>query len=355
MPTWWPFPVFAAFLLAAWFTPVARWFAIRFGAIDFPDGDRHLHATPTPLFGGLGMIVSFFLVTLFVLATSNALTSGAITVWHFVGFFAGMGVLTVGGIFDDRYKLSAKYLLGFIVIANVLAVLGGIDVAKMTNPFGGAFVLPSILASVVALVWIFSMTITTKLLDGVEGLASSVSAIAALMIAALALTPTYFQSDVAFLSLIFAGAILGFILWNWYPAHVFLGESGSTVLGFTVGVLSVIAGSKMATALLVFGIPAIDVALVVVRRVWAGKNPFTTADRRHAHLMLRDAGLAPWMVTLIYGTIVTMFGVTTLAFERWQKVIVLGILTVFSAVGIALLAKHTAKNAVKTLDGRQVL
>ncbi len=351
MPLWWPIPVLSAFLLAAWLTPLARNIAIRFGVLDVPGGARKHHSAPMPLMGGLGIVAAFFVVTIGVLFSTDVLTSGAITIWHFVGFFLGILILTIGGVLDDRFDLPAKYLFAVMVAASLIAVIGGIDVAKLTNPFGGFFVLPAVLASIVAFVWILAMTMTTKLLDGVDGLAASVSMIAALMIAALALTPMYFQSDVALLALIFAASILGFILWNWHPAHVFLGESGSTVLGFTVGVLSVIAGSKMATAFLVLGVPAIDVAIVVVRRLIAGKNPFTTADRRHAHLMLRDVGLPPWAVTLVYGGVVTMFGVTTLMFQRWQKIAVLGVLASFSAIGIMCLARHLAKKQRKMLDG----
>lgn len=351
MPTWWPFPIEVAFLLAAWLTPVARIFAIRFNVIDTPGGERKRHATPTPLWGGLGMIVAFVCVTTIVLFLTDVFTSGAMTVRHFVGFLIGILILTIVGIVDDRHGLSAKYLLAAMIIASACAVFGGIDVSKMTNPLGGFFVLPAVLGSIVAFVWILAMTMTTKLLDGVDGLAASVSAVAALMIAALALTPTYFQSDVALLALIFAAAVLGFILWNWHPAHVFLGESGSTVLGFTVGVLSVIAGSKMATAFLVLGIPAIDMAIVALRRLRAGKNPFTTADRRHAHLMLRDAGLKPWMVTGVYLIVVTTFGVTTLVFSSWQKLLALGVLGLISATAIVCLARYLAKKSPKTLDG----
>lgn len=351
MPLWWPIPVLSAFLLAAWLTPLARMIAVRFGVLDIPSGARKQHRAPMPLMGGLGIVAAFLTVTIGVLLSSNALTSGSITFWHYLGFFLGILVLTIGGVLDDRFDVPASRLFMFMVAASVLAVIGGIDVAKLTNPFGGFFVLPAALASIVAFMWILAMTMTTKLLDGVDGLAASVSMIAALMIGALALTPTYFQSDVALLALIFAAAVLGFLLWNWHPAQIFLGESGSTVLGFTIGVLSVIAGSKMATAFLVLGVPAIDVGIVAIRRVLAGKNPFTTADRRHAHLMLRDVGLPAWAVTLVYGGVVTMFGVTTLIFERWQKLIVLGVLATFSAVGIVCLARFLAKNPRKTLDG----
>lgn len=340
MPLWWPVPIVLAFLVSAWLTPVARWLALKFGIIDSPDGGRHIHDSPTPLLGGLAIVVSFTVVTTLVLFSSSELTSGAIGYRHFIGFFLGIAILTIGGVIDDRFTISAKYSMALFVLASFVAVLGGINVAKLTNPFGGVIVLAPIAASIVAFVWILAMTMTTKLLDGVDGLASSVALVGSLMIAALALTPTYFQSDVALLALIFSGSILGFVLWNWHPAHIFLGESGSTVLGFTVGVLSVIAGSKMATALLVLGVPAIDVALVAIRRFMAGKNPFTTADRGHFHLMLRDVGLLPWQVTIVYSSIVLVFGLTSLVFASWQKVIALGILAILAVIGITLLAKY---------------
>ncbi len=340
MPLWWPVPVAFAFLLSAWTTPIVRLLAFRLRVIDSPDGGRKLHQEPTALLGGLAIIGSFTVVTIGVLFSSNVLTSGAIGHTHFIGFFLGIAILTIGGVLDDRFTISAKYSMALFILASLVAVLGGINVAKLTNPFGGVFVLAPITASIVAFIWILAMTMTTKLLDGVDGLASSVGLVGSLMIAALALTPTYFQSDVALLALIFSGSILGFILWNWHPAHIFLGESGSTVLGFTVGILSVIAGSKMATALLVLGIPAIDVGLVAIRRFRAGKNPFTTADRRHFHFMLRDVGLLPWQVTILYSSIVLVFGGTTLIFASWQKLIALGILAILALIGISLLAKY---------------
>lgn len=343
MPFWWPIPLACAFLLAAWLTPVVRLIAIRVDAVDRPDGGRKLHDAPTPLFGGLAIVLAFLAVTIGVLFSSNALTSGEITSMHYAGFFVGLLILTVFGVLDDRFTLHAKFAIGAFLCASLAAVTGGIDVVKMTNPFGGYVALVPWMASAVAFVWIFVMTMTTKLLDGIDGLASSVSLIASLMIAALALTPKYFQSDVALLALIFSAAIFGFLLWNWAPAKIFLGESGSTTLGFVVGVLSVIAGSKMATALLVFGIPAIDVGMVAFRRMRAGKNPFTTADRRHAHFMLRDVGLSARSVTIVYVIAVGLFGASTLLFSSWQKVVALGILTIFAGIAIHLLAKRTEK------------
>lgn len=344
MPLWWPIPVVLAFLISAWLTPVMRSFAFKFGIIDNPDGGRHRHAAPTPLLGGLAIILGFLLPTTGVLLWSNTLTSGSITLTHFLGFFLGIAILTIGGILDDKFAISAKYSILFFVLASLVAVLGGINVSKLTNPFGGILFLAPLAASAVAFIWILAMTMTTKLLDGVDGLTTSVSAVAALMMAALALTPTYFQSDVALLSLIVAGATFGFLLWNWNPAHIFLGESGSTVLGFIIGVLSVIAGSKMATALLVLGIPAIDVGFVAFRRIRLGKNPFTTADRRHFHLMLQDAGLSPAQVVGVYSGVALIFGLTSLAFASWQKLVALAVVAILTAAGVTILARNIHKN-----------
>lgn len=330
----------ATFLLSAWLTPLARMVAVRFGVVDAPDGGRKQHGGVTPLLGGLAIVAGFVIPLVIVLLSTDHLTSGSITMRHFVGFLIGVGILTVTGVLDDRFAMSAKYSMVFFAIASLAAVAGGIEVSKITNPLGGVIVLAPVAASIVAFVWIIAMTMTTKLLDGVDGLAASISAVASLMIAALALTPTYFQSDVALLALMFAGAVLGFLLWNWHPAQVFMGEVGSTTLGFTVGVLSVIAGSKMATALLVLGIPAIDVALVAWRRYRAGHNPFTTADRRHFHLLLLDAGMSARQVVAFYVGITLLFGLSTLVFVSWQKVLALAILALVSAIGISIVAKR---------------
>ncbi len=340
MPTWWPIPIASAFLLAAWLTPVVRAYALRLGVVDGPDGGRKKHAAPVPLFGGIAIAIAFVVPIVVVLFGSNVLTSGDITSVHYGGLVVGIVVLTAWGVYDDRYRLSAKFAMIAFACASLIAVLSGIEVSKLTNPFGGVIVLAPFAASAVAFVWILAMTMTTKLLDGVDGLAASIATIAAILIAALALTPTYFQSDVALLALVFAAAVAGFLVWNWHPAQIFLGETGSTVLGFTIGVLSVISGSKIATALLVLGIPAIDVALVAWRRYRAGNNPFTTADRGHFHFLLLDRGVSPRMVVFVYCGIATLFGVSTLIFVSWQKALALGILFGASIIGITLFAKR---------------
>lgn len=334
MPWWWPFPVGLAFILATLLTPLVAKLARRFGVVDRPDGDRKIHKIETPLLGGVAMYLGFAVPTFSVLALTDHLTAGSIDVRHIAGLLIGGAVLMIGGYVDDRYTLSPKYSVIAPLLAVVIAVASGIEVAKITNPLGGFVEVATSLSVVVVFMWILGMTYTTKLLDGMDGLAGGVTAVGAMVIAALALSTAYFQPDVALLSLTFLAAILGFLMWNWHPAHIFMGEGGSTFLGFTLGVLAIIAGSKIATALLVMGIPALDVAIVITRRLLAHQHPFRTSDRQHIHHLLLRLRLSESQVVMIYCSVAFCFGVTTLVLNSWQKFIALGILAAMVIVGV---------------------
>jgi UDP-GlcNAc:undecaprenyl-phosphate GlcNAc-1-phosphate transferase len=244
MPVWWPFAVGGALVLTATLTPVLAGLARRFGVVDVPRGERKIHDRIIPFFGGLSIFAGLFVPMLIVLLAGDHLTAGEIDPQHFIGFFLGAIVLLVGGVFDDKFDLPPRFSILFPLIAATLAVGFGIGVEKITNPLGGAIVLGSSLSIMLTLVWLLGMTYTTKLLDGLDGLATGVTLIGAVMIALLALSEKFSQPDVAVFALIFGAALLGFLFWNIYPATIFLGEGGSTFLGFTLGVLAVIAGSS---------------------------------------------------------------------------------------------------------------
>lgn len=325
MPWWWPFPVAGAFVLAVVCTYIVRGLALRYGVVDAPDSPRKIHRAPMPLLGGAALYCAFALPTVVVLCATGHFTAGDMTSWHFVGLLGGGAVLVVGGALDDVYDLPAKKSFLFPLLAACVATVCGIGVAKLTNPFGGEpWVLASGVSALLTFGWLLATTYTTKLLDGIDGLAASIPGVATLVIAALALTQEFYQPDVALLAGIAAAAIAGFLLWNFYPARIFLGEGGSTFLGFLVGTLAVISGGKLATALMVMGIPALDVAFVILRRVRAGKNPFTTADRGHLHHLLLDHGWGHRHIVLLYTSVALVFGLTSLVLESWQKLIALG-------------------------------
>ena len=339
MPEWWIYPVLGGFLLSVVLTDVVARYARRFKIVDKPDGERKLHRGSIPLLGGLGVYLSFSTIVVLVLLFSDHFTRGEISTNHFVGFLLGGLVLMVGGFLDDKYQLSAKYTVWFPVTAALLAVMFGVGVEKVTNPAGGAFEITETISNVFTFVWLMGMMYTTKLLDGLDGLAGGVSGIASLMIASLALSAAYFQPDVALLALIAAAVLFGFLLWNTYPATVFLGEGGSTFVGYLIGTLAVISGGKFATALLVLGIPALDVLFVMVGRLRDGKSVFTHADRSHLHHRLRDAGLSGRQVVILYYGVAILFGVTTLVFESWQKLIALSVLFLLMSLASLFLSK----------------
>ncbi len=337
MALWWLLPILFALFLSLVLTAVVRYLALRYSLVDNPDGGRKLHSSAIPLGGGVAIYLAFALPTLVVLITTNHFTSGAIRPLAFVGLLLGGLVLILGGLLDDRYSLSAKRSIIFPVLASLIAVICGIGVTKLTNPFGSPFLLPAAISSIFTFLWLLSTTYTTKLLDGLDGLATSISTVAALLIMALSLSIKFWQPDVALLAAIAVAALLGFLLWNWHPARIFLGEGGSTFLGFLVGVLAVISGGKVATALLVLGLPALDVVFVIIRRLARRQNPFTASDRDHLHYLLLDYGLSARQVVLLYITLAVIFGVTTLFLVSWQKLIILAILaTVAGLMAISL-------------------
>ena len=341
MPFWWPFPVAAAFLLAIFLTPLVAQLAERLGFVDAPDGYRRLQPGSVPLLGGLALAVAFVVPTVVVLLSGDHLTQGEIDTRHFVGFFLGIAMLLVGGILDDKYRLPAHVSILFALFACLIAVHFGIGVEKVTNPLGGFFVVTPIISILITFIWLLGMTYTTKLLDGVDGLASGVTFVGALMIGLLALSEKFFQPDVAVLAFIFGAAILGFLAWNMPPATIYLGESGSTILGFTLGVLAVIAGSKLATILLVVGVPALDVVSVIARRLLARRS-IVEGDRGHLHHLLLKQGLSPRAILALYMSIAFVFGLTTLVFSSWQKLVALGVLALFAGLLIIFLQRRHA-------------
>ena len=348
MPYWWPFAVGAAFLISAAVTPFLARLAASKGVLDVP-GERKLHPGPTPLLGGVAIYLAFVLPVLGVLLLTEHLIAGEIDVRHFVGFFIGATVLISGGWLDDKYNLPPRLSILFPLLAATSAVIFGIGVEKITNPFGEALIIAPVISMLVTFVWLLAMTYTTKLLDGVDGLTTGVTLVGSIMIALLALSEKFFQPDVAVLALIFAAALIGFWLWNLPPATIFLGEGGSTLVGFTLGVLAIISGSKLATTLLVVGVPALDVAFVILRR-WREGRAVTGGDRTHLHFLLKAAGLSSVQILVIYLLLASAFGVTTLLFASWQKLGALILLALLVAVGVTALYRYVRSKPKDTYE-----
>jgi UDP-GlcNAc:undecaprenyl-phosphate/decaprenyl-phosphate GlcNAc-1-phosphate transferase len=324
-----------AFCLSAVSTVFVKQLALKKGAVDVPKDNRRLHKQPIARLGGLAIFLSVLIVVAVVLATSDALTGGEITRVHYIGVVLGGLILMIGGYLDDRFDLPPKFAIVAPVLAALTVILFGIEVDKLSNPFGDVLVLETWQSNILVFVWLMVIIYTTKFLDGVDGLATSVSGVGVAMIMLISLTAAYFQPDVALLSAISLGAFAGFLLWNFHPATIFLGEGGSTFVGFLLGVLAVISGGKLAIALLVLGIPILDLIWIVLRRVKTGglKSAFK-GDRKHLHHRLYDLGLSQKAIVYLYVFIASAFGVTALFLQSKEKLVALVILCIMMLAAI---------------------
>ncbi len=324
-----------AFCLSAIATVFVKQLALRKGAVDVPKDNRRLHKQPIARLGGLAIFLSVFIVLIVLLATSDALTGGEITHVHYLGVLLGGFILMIGGYLDDRFDLPPKFAIVAPVLASLTVILFGVEVDKLSNPFGDVLILESWQSNILVFIWLMVVMYTTKFLDGLDGLATSVSSVGVIMVMLLSLSVAYYQPDVALLSAISLGAFMGFLFWNFHPATIFLGEGGSTFVGFLLGVLAVISGGKLATALLVLGIPLLDVIWVVLRRMKTGgvKQAFK-GDRKHLHHRLYDLGLSQRAIVYLYVFIASAFGVTALFLQSKEKLVALVILCVMMLAAI---------------------
>lgn len=322
-------------------TPVVKRLAVRWKCVDKPGRERKIHTKPMPLMGGLAVFGSVLSVGI-VYACLGAWDFAIVPIRFAIGMAVAGLMLMIGGYLDDRYELSAKQTWVFPALASFVVVYSGIGVGItfLTNPLGGTIslkhqLLGMPLSGLFAWVWIMGMTYTTKILDGLDGLASGISLIGGLVLFSLSLTDKINQPVTATLAIIFVGALTGYLVYAFNPASIFLGEGGSTFVGFFLAVLSVLSGAKIATAVLVMGIPILDVAWAIVRRVAQGKSPFS-ADRKHLHFLLLDAGMTQKQAVLFLYGVSAAFGFIAVFLQSLGKLLALFLLigTMIATLGI---------------------
>lgn len=322
-----------AFLISFVATFLVARIAVRRNILDVPDSERRLHKRSVPTMGGLAIFVSFFLVTFTIGVLLGYLMGGNIPFRILVAIWAGGAALMIGGYLDDKYRLPPQYTVIFPIVAALIVVSSGISAVSIHNPFTGeiilldqikAFGLP-IASSLVVFGWILVMIFTTKVLDGMDGLATGISSISALVLFGLSLTAQVMQPQTALLAVTFAGSLLGFLILNFHPAKIFLGEGGSTFAGFVLAILAIVSGGKIATAVLVLGIPLMDAFWVLLQRLSNRQNPFK-GDRKHLHFRLLDIGFSEPQAVLFLYALSGIFGVTALFLQSLGKLVLLATL-----------------------------
>lgn len=315
---------FSSFILCVALTFIVRYLAIKLNIVDKPDKERKIHAKNTPLLGGVAIFIAFFVISYLI---RDILLSGNLAWHHWFGVFVGASFLVIGGILDDKFNLAPAWQFIWPVLAVAAVIIGGVNIEKITNPFGGYLYMGFWSAVIIAL-WLLGMMYTTKLLDGVDGLVSGVVGIGAFVIFLFTMTTKYYQPDIGMAALVLSAVCLGFLIFNWHPASIFLGEGGSTLLGFILGVLAIISGGKIAIALLVMGIPILDVAWTIIRRIINGKNPFRFSDKLHLHFRLLNLGIGQRRTVIVYYVLSGLFGLSALFVQGMGKIFSLAILVI---------------------------
>lgn len=322
-------PLTISFGLSIIFTPLIRKVALKMNIIDRP-GPRKIQKKPIPLLGGLAIFLAFAFSTL-IFWQLGYVQDLKIPASYIYAILAGGIILMIGGFIDDFRRLKPIQQIIWPVMAIIVVLSAGIKIQFITNPFGGVMKFSAILGTMMAFWWLLGMIYTTKLLDGLDGLVSGVTVIASIIIFIVSLYWDIPSSGTSFLALILAGSCLGFLIFNWHPAKIFLGESGSVFCGFMLGILAIISGSKIATALLIMGVPILDVVWVIISRIWQGRSP-VSGDNQHLHFRLLNIGLSHRQAVLFLYVITTAFGITSLFLHSTGKLLALFILIIFTAL-----------------------
>jgi UDP-GlcNAc:undecaprenyl-phosphate/decaprenyl-phosphate GlcNAc-1-phosphate transferase len=311
----------AALGISLLMTPLVKRFAVFVGAVDAPN-HRKVHTRIMPRLGGLAIYLAFVSAFFIVLPVLEGYK--AHVVW---GLLLGGTVITIVGALDDRFELSPKIkLLGQIVAASVVVAFG-VKVQFVNLPFGDGTYIMDWLSIPLTVFWIVGVTNAINLIDGLDGLAAGVSGISTATILVLALMMG--NVTVALLSAALLGSILGFLVFNFHPAKIFMGDSGALFLGFSLATLSVL-GFKQATLvsfvvpIFILGVPLSDTFFAIVRRLM-NKTPISMADKNHLHHCLLQLGLSHRNAVLVIYGIAAMFATSAILLStlaQWVALIV---------------------------------
>jgi len=293
-----------------------RYCALRFDVVDRPE-KRKMHQVPIPLLGGLAIVGAFAAVAAPALFFA-ADRLGIEDVQPFFGLMAGTAIIVALGIYDDIKGANAPIKFGFQTLAALVVMVTGARIENFTNPMGDSFNL-GWLELPVALLWIVGVTNAVNLIDGLDGLAAGIGSIAAVGLFAVSVTD---NPLIATLAIVLAGASTGILRHNFYPAKIFLGDSGSMFIGFTLAVLGIYGSFKASTAtvlflpIIVLGVPIFDTLFAIMRRAKRRVNPFK-ADREHIHHRLVRIGLHHRSVVLVMYFVCAYLALTAYSIARF--------------------------------------
>lgn len=348
--------IVAAFIVAGvlsyLFTPPVKRFAHKVGAIDVPKDSRRMHKEPIPRLGGLA-IFGGFLASILIFGELDE---------TMLCVLLGASIIVALGIFDDVLALGAKLKFVVQIVAAAIPVcVGDLQIKLFTNlnPFSDSpYFHLGILAIPITIIWIVGITNAVNLIDGLDGLAVGVSSIAAITMLAVALLTGNMTIAVTMAAL--AGACIGFMPYNLNPAKIFMGDTGSTFLGYMLATVSIMGLFKFyavisfAVPFLILGLPIFDTANAIIRRVAAGRSPMSP-DRGHVHHKLIDMGFNQKQAVAILYAISATLGLTAVVLTssgEVKAIVLLLAVLVAILVGACVIygAEHWAKHPTEQED-----
>src|SRR6266516_5553445 len=346
-----------AFVFAYLLTFLIGAFCRKVGWLDRPAA-RRVHIKAVPRLGGVAIFIAFLIASLLFYKPGPSLNPHVHELTIYWLLIAAGAMMVIVHAYDDVIglkplpKLIAQTVAVLIILAPWGTEFNGLLLFTFTNPFGIAHAAPwylqptlflfthdtmigliAIPAVLFTWFWIVGMMNTVNLIDGLDGLATGVLAIAALIITIISFVLG--QYSIAILSPIFTGATLGFLPHNWNPAKIFMGDSGSMFLGLGLAVLSIMGGAKIALAIIVLGVPILDVAVVMINRIRRGQSPLHY-DKTHLHYRLMATGLNTRQICLVFYGLTFLFGLLALSASvipnaHFFKLVVIGVVVLTMA------------------------
>ena len=287
-------------------TPVVRSLAFKIGAVDVPKDNRRMHNHPIPRMGGLAIFFGFILSALIFVPLSTPVR----------GMLLGGVIIVILGIFDDIYALPAMPKFLIQIVSALVAVLMGNQIDILSNPnifSSNPYWELGIWSIPISVFWIVGITNAVNLIDGLDGLACGVSTISSMTMLVIALTVA--EPDTALLMAALAGACIGFLPYNLNPAKIFMGDTGSTFLGFVLATVSIQGLFKFytifsfAVPFLMLALPIFDTCFAILRRVSKGQSPMAP-DRGHIHHRLIDMGFSQKQAVAVLYVISAILGLS---------------------------------------------
>ncbi len=321
-------------------TPLAKKIAKKLGAMDYPKS-RGYNKEPMPLMGGLAMVAGFFAALLIISPFLSELPKR-----QFAGFILGGIVIVITGMFDDAYELSAKVKFSAQIVVALIVVLSGIRLDFVMYPLWEYL---KNFSALLTLIWIIGIINAVNLIDGVDGLAAGVTSIASICLMILCIISGTELAVV--LTAALAGSCLGFLPRNFSPAEIYMGDTGSTFLGYVLGVASCIGVFKsyailsIVIAVLAMALPILDTAFAIIRRA-INHKPIMMADRGHLHHRLIDSGYThKQAVIILYGlSAVSAVVAILIAIQDYRATIVVAIFFTILIVMLYTYRKRLDRN-----------